>query len=59
MTRFEMTANYVDVLKPRTPNENTILSFRSGHGVYADISLSSEKLASLKKKLENLEAERL
>lgn len=56
MTRFEMTANYVDVLKPRAPRENTILRFKSGHGVYADISLNSNTLTDLREKLKEGEA---
>ena len=51
MTRFEMDANYVDVLKPRKPNEKTILRFKSGHGVYADITLSSKTLTELREKI--------
>jgi len=52
MTRFEMTANYVELLKPRAPREKTIIRFKSGHGVDADISLTSETLIDLKEKLE-------
>lgn len=55
MTRFEMTANYVDVLKPRKPREETILRFKSGHGVYADINLTSKTLKALREKLEETE----
>ncbi len=57
MTRFEMSANYVDVMKPRIPHENFILRFKSGHGVYADISLSHVRIAKLREKLIELEAE--
>ncbi len=57
MTRFEMRANYVDVLKPRVPHENVIIRFRSGHGVYADISCSHERIAALREKLIEMEAE--
>jgi len=52
MTRFEMTANYVHVLKPRKPGEKTILRFESGHGVYADISITEKTLTELIDKLE-------
>jgi len=55
MTRFEMDANYVDILKPRKPHEKTILRFKSGHGVYADISLSSNVLTKLRENLEETE----
>ncbi len=47
----------MDVLKPRIPHENFIIRFRSGHGVHADISLSHERLAKLREKLIELEAE--
>lgn len=57
MTRFDMRANYVDVLKPRIPHENFIIRFKSGHGVLADISLSHARLADLREKLIELEAE--
>jgi len=52
LTRFEMRANYVDVLEPRKQGEDTILRFRSGHGVYADISLTANTLTELRDKLE-------
>ena len=56
-TRFEMDANYLDVQKPRTPHEPTVIRFRSGHGVYAYISLSPEKVVELKEKLNEEEKE--
>ncbi len=52
MAKFEMNANYVAVMKPRTPDEKTILRFESGHGFYAYISLTADKLAELREKLE-------
>lgn len=55
MTRFEMDANYVDVLKPRKPHEKTILRFKSGHGVIADIVINSNVLKDLIEKLEEAE----
>ncbi|GAI40856.1 unnamed protein product [marine sediment metagenome] len=55
MTRFEMDANYVYIMKPRKPGENTVIRFESGHGVYAYISLNSKTLTDLREKLEEVE----